>query len=267
MTHTPHADTAAPTGVLVERRDGVAVLTLDRPDQFNALSLGMLRTLRTIIAGLADEPSIRVVVIGARGPAFCPGHDLKEMLAEQSREGMATLFQTCCEVMLGLTRLPQAVIARVHGVATAAGCQLVAACDLAIASTQARFATSGINYGLFCATPAVPISRVIGSKRALELLLTGEFIDAPTALDWGLVNRVVPHEQLDDAVAELCAVLLAKPPAALAQGKRFYHRQLGLDTEAAYAQAAALLTQQALADEGREGLSAFAAKRKPSWPK
>jgi enoyl-CoA hydratase/carnithine racemase len=252
-------------GVLMEKRDGVAYVTLDRPDQYNALSQALLDGLRVIVESLAGDREVRVVVIGARGHAFCPGHDLKEMLAERSEDRIARLFATCSEVMLGLTRLPQPVIARVHGIATAAGCQLVAACDLAIASTQARFATSGINYGLFCATPAVPISRSVARKQALELLFTGRFIDADTALAWGLVNRVVPPDRLDAAVEELCADLLAKPSASLAEGKHFYYRQIGLDMEQAYAEAAALLTRQALAEEGLEGLTAFTQRRPPSW--
>lgn len=258
-------DAAAPAWIVREDRGAVARITLDRPDQFNALSLGMLEALEAALRDLARDEAIRVVVIAAAGRAFCPGHDLKEMLAERTQPRIAQLFETCCRVMLSLSRLPQPVIARVHGIATAAGCQLVAACDLAVASSTARFATSGIDYGLFCATPAVPISRALGRKRALEMLLAGEFIDADTACDWGLINRVVPPEALDTAVDELCATLLAKPPAALAAGKRFFYRQLGLDVETAYAQAAALLTQQVLGEEGLEGLRAFAAKRPPVW--
>lgn len=259
----PRTDTS--NSVLVEHRSGVAYVTLNRPDQLNALSLEMLEDLRSVLAALHSDTSVRVVVIGARGSAFCPGHDLKEMLARRTEAQLATLFSTCCEVMLGLTKLPQPVVARVQGIATAAGCQLVAACDLAVASSDARFATSGINYGLFCATPAVPVSRALGRKHALELLLTGRFIDAPTALDWGLVNRVVPAEALDEAVDEICEALLAKPPAALAEGKRFYYDQIGLDMSCAYEQAAALLTRQALQEEAREGLTAFAEKRTPYW--
>lgn len=251
--------------VLRENRSGVAHLTLNRPARFNPLSLGMLEALQASLDEIAADPGIRVVVIGAAGRAFCPGHDLREMQADRSEARIAHLFETCSRMMLTLGRLPQPVIARVHGIATAAGCQLVAACDLAVAADVARFATSGIDYGLFCATPAVPLSRAVGRKRALEMLLTGEFIDAATAHAWGLVNRVVPGEELDAAVESLCATLLAKPPAALSEGKRFFHRQIGLDVEAAYAQAGALLTQQVLGEEGREGLAAFAGKRLPAW--
>lgn len=264
MNADSNADTET-SNVIVEQRANVAHVTLNRPDQFNALSLAMLEDLRSVLADLSGDKTVRVVVIGARGRAFCPGHDLKEMLAQRTEAQLSKLFDTCCDVMLGLTRLPQPVVARVHGIATAAGCQLVAACDLAVASTTARFATSGINYGLFCATPAVPVSRALGRKHALELLLTGSFIDAQTALDWGLVNRVVAPDALDAAVDEICGVLLAKPPEALAEGKRFYYDQIGLDMASAYAKAAALLTRQAMRDEAREGLTAFAEKRPPQW--
>jgi enoyl-CoA hydratase/carnithine racemase len=264
MSH-PAASDASAALVLREDRGAVAHVTLNRPERLNALSLPLLEALQATLAALARDGSIRVVVIGARGRIFCPGHDLKEMQAERSEARIARLFETCCRLMLSISTLPQPVIARVHGLATAAGCQLVAACDLAVSSTEARFATSGIDYGLFCATPAVPLSRSIGRKQALEMLLTGAFIDADTALAWGLVNRVVPSAALDAAVDELCATLLAKPPAALAEGKRFFHRQLGLDPETAYREAAALLTRQALGAEAAEGLDAFAAKRRPRW--
>lgn len=259
------AEKRAAPWVLREDRSGVAHLTLNRPAQFNPLSLGMLQGLQSHLDEIAPDPAIRVVVLGAAGRAFCPGHDLKEMLASRDEVWIARLFDTCSRMMLTLMRMPQPVIARVHGVATAAGCQLVAACDLAVAADTARFATSGIDYGLFCATPAVPLSRVIGRKHALEMLLTGEFIDAATAQARGLVNRVVAPEALDDAIEALCRVLLAKPPKALAEGKQFFHRQIGLDMEMAYAQAGALLTRQVLGDEGHEGLTAFSDKRPPAW--
>lgn len=263
-------DTAAhPSGdasaVLTEVRDAIAYVTLNRPQQFNALSAHVLDALGQALERLAHDAAVRVVVIGAAGKAFCPGHDLKEMAGNRTQEFVGALFAKCCNVMLSLTRMPQPVIARVHGIATAAGCQLVAACDLAVAASDARFATSGINYGLFCATPGVPLSRAIGRKRALEMLLTGEFIDAPTALDWGLVNRVVPPAELDAAVDALARTLLAKPPAALAQGKRFFYRQIEHGMEQAYEEAAAVITGQMLADEALEGVNAFIAKRKPDW--
>jgi enoyl-CoA hydratase/carnithine racemase len=256
-------DPAAP--VLAEVRDGVGRVTLNRPQQFNALSMTLLDALEQSLERLAADRDVRVVVIAAAGKAFCPGHDLKEMAADRTPEFIGGLFAKCCRVMLGLTRMPQPVIARVHGIATAAGCQLVAACDLAVAASDARFATSGINYGLFCATPGVPLSRNIGRKQALEMLLTGEFIDAETALRWGLVNRVAPPAELDAAIDALVRTLLAKPPAALAQGKRFFYRQIEQGMTQAYEEAAALITSQMLADEALEGVNAFMAKRKPAW--
>lgn len=256
-------DSSSP--VLIQLSGGIAYLTLNRPQQFNALSMSVLDALGETLEALAADTAVRVVVIGAAGKAFCPGHDLKEMAANRTPEFVGRLFEQCCRVMLELTRMPQPVIARVHGIATAAGCQLVAACDLAVCSSDARFATSGINYGLFCATPGVPLSRNIGRKQALEMLLTGEFIDAETALRWGLVNRVAAPEALDEAVDALARTLLAKPPAALAGGKRFFYRQIEQGLEQAYQEAAAVITSQMLADEALEGVSAFIAKRKPDW--
>lgn len=262
----PNATPAQPTPlVLREDQDGVARLTLNRPSQFNALSRQMLGAMESVLDALANDRNVRVVVLGASGRAFCPGHDLKEMLAHREENFVRQLFDQCCRVMLALTRLPQPVIARVHGTATAAGCQLVAACDLAVASTDARFATSGINFGLFCATPGVPLSRAISRKRALEMVLTGNFIDADTALAWGLVNRVTAPETLDHEIDALAQTLLAKPQAALASGKRFFYRQIELDTKTAYREAAAVITGHMLAEEGFEGVSAFVGKRKPRW--
>ena len=258
---------AEPSSSLVLREDteGVARLTLNRPQQFNALSMAMLDALESVLAEIASDHSVRVVVIAAAGPAFCPGHDLKEMLAQRTQEFISALFDKCCRIMLSLSELPQPVIARVHGIATAAGCQLVAACDLAVAAQDARFATSGINFGLFCATPAVPVSRTLARKHAVEMLLTGEFVDAETALQWGLVNRVVPSAELDDAVRAFADTLIAKPPGALASGKRFFYRQIELPMAAAYRDAAALITSHMLGDEALEGVSAFVERRKPQW--
>jgi enoyl-CoA hydratase/carnithine racemase len=264
MPGTAHQEPSS-AWVLQQDRGGVAHVTLNRPDQFNALSMAMIEQLEDVLTGIALAPGIRVVVIGASGKAFCPGHDLREMQARRTQAFIEGLFRKCCDVMLSLTRMPQPVIARVQGLATAAGCQLVAACDLAIASSDARFATSGIDYGLFCATPAVPLARVLDRKHALEMLLTGDFIDAQTALRWGLVNTVVPPAALDSAVDALCATLLAKPPLALASGKRFFYRQSEMDMEQAYREAAALLTRQVLGAEAEEGLKAFCDKRPPRW--
>lgn len=245
---------------------GIATLTLNRPRQFNALSMAMLDALQAALDAIADDPSVRVVVIAASGKAFCPGHDLKEMLANRNQEFIGGLFDKCCRVMMSMTRIPQTVIARVHGVATAAGCQLVAACDLAVASADARFATSGINFGLFCATPGVAVSRNVSRKRAMEMLMTGEFIDAATALDWGLVNRVAPAAELDSAVRELAENLLSKPAAVLAAGKKFFYRQLEMDMEPAYKLASQVITSNMLGDDALEGVGAFMEKRKPRWP-
>jgi enoyl-CoA hydratase/carnithine racemase len=259
------ATVAAEAPVLYEANAGIARITLNRPQQFNALSSELIDALAQRLEAVAADPAIRVVVIGGAGKAFCPGHDLKEMAAQRTQAFVGGLFERCCAMMLGITRMPQPVIARVHGIATAAGCQLVAACDLAVAAEDARFATSGINYGLFCATPGVALSRAVGRKQALEMLLTGEFIDARTALAWGLVNRVVPPAELDDAVAALAQTLIAKPQAALAGGKRFFYRQIEQGMEQAYAEAAAVITGQMLADEALEGVRAFTEKRKPRW--
>ena len=245
---------------------GVATLTLNRPGQFNALSMEMLDALQDALDAVADDPSIRVVVIAANGKAFCPGHDLKEMLANRNEEFVGALFDKCCRVMMSVTRIPQPVIARVHGIATAAGCQLVAGCDLAVASSDARFATSGINFGLFCATPGVAVSRNVSRKRAMEMLMTGEFIDAATALEWGLVNRVVALPQLDQAVGELADILLSKPAAVLAAGKKFFYRQLEMGLEPAYKLASQVITNNMLGHDALEGVGAFVEKRKPRWP-
>lgn len=263
-------DTGAPTmseAKILLRSDagGIATLTLNRPQQFNALSMDMLDALQTALDEITNDKSVRVVVIAAHGKAFCPGHDLKEMLANRNREFVGALFDKCCKVMMSITRLPQPVIARVHGIATAAGCQLVAGCDLAVASADARFATSGINFGLFCATPGVAVSRNVSRKRALEMLMTGEFIDAATALEWGLVNRVVAADKLDAAVRELAELLLTKPPAVLAAGKKFFYQQIEMAMEPAYKLASQVITDNMLGDDALEGVSAFAEKRQPQW--
>jgi enoyl-CoA hydratase/carnithine racemase len=252
---------------LVIRQDeaGVATLTLNRPRQYNALSQAMLGALQAALDAVAADKTVRVVVVAGAGPAFCAGHDLKEMRAQTDRAFHQALFARCGRVMLTINRLPQPVIARVHGIATAAGCQLVAACDLAVASDNARFATSGINVGLFCATPGVALSRNLGRKQALELLLTGEFIDAPTALRQGLVNRVVPPDQLDTAVWQLADAICSKSPLAIAMGKELFYRQLDLDLEEAYACASEVMACNMASEDAREGIDAFIAKRKPTW--
>ena len=265
MNTTAPATTHDPI-VLRSDGGGITTLSLNRPRQFNALSMEMLDALQAALDAIAGDPSARVVVIAAEGKAFCPGHDLKEMLTNRTQEFVGGLFDKCCQVMMTITRIPQPVIARVHGIATAAGCQLVAACDLAVASSEARFATSGINFGLFCATPGVAVSRNVSRKRALEMLMTGEFIDAKTALEWGLVNRVAPPEQLDGAVRELADLLLSKPHAVLAAGKKFFYQQTEMEIEPAYRLASQVITDNMLGPDALEGVRAFAEKRKPQWP-
>ncbi len=251
--------------LLRDHANGIATLTLNRPKQFNALSMAMLDALQCALDEVAADPAIRVVIIAANGKAFCPGHDLKEMLANRTQTFVGSLFEKCSNVMMSITRMPQPVIARVHGIATAAGCQLVGACDLAVASSDARFATSGVNFGLFCATPGVAVSRNVSRKQALEMLMTGEFIDAATALQWGLINRVSPPDGLDHAVRELATLLLSKPPAVLAAGKKFFYRQIEMDMEPAYKLATQVITDNMLGEDAREGVTAFVEKRQPKW--
>ena len=252
---------------LVLRADagGVATLTLNRPAQFNALSGELLASLESELVAVAADAAVRVLVIAGAGRAFCAGHDLKELLGHANEEFVGGLFQRCSAVMLAIQRLPQPVIAKVHGIATAAGCQIVAACDLAVAAQDARFATSGINLGLFCATPGVPVSRNVARKRAFEMLFTGDFIDAATALDWGLVNRVVAADRLDAETASLAQALLAKPREVVAAGKKLFYEQLERPLEEAYALASACITRNMLGPDAQEGVSAFIEKRRPRW--
>ena len=245
---------------------GVCRLTLNRPAAFNSLSRDLLLLLLEECERLTDDRSARVVVITGHGKAFSAGHDLKEIAVERTRERLTELFTLCSKFMFGLTRLTQPVIARVDGIATAAGCQLVAACDLAICSEVSRFATSGVKYGLFCSTPMVPLSRAVPRKTALEMLLTGDFIDAAAALRAGLVNEVVAAGELDAAVERLCARLLDKPREVLALGKRAFYRQAEAGLEAAYGIGTRAIVDNALAPAFTTGLDAFIAKRTPVWP-
>jgi enoyl-CoA hydratase/carnithine racemase len=225
----------------------------------------MLSALQGTLEKLETDPTVRVIVIAGNGPAFCAGHDLKEMRAHPSKAFYEALFAQCSRFMLTLARLPQPVIARVHGIATAAGCQLVGACDLAVASDNAKFAVSGINVGLFCSTPSVALSRNVSRKRAMEMLVTGEFIDAATARDYGLVNRVVPADRLDAEVKHLAAEIMAKSPVAVAMGKKMFYRQLELGVEDAYKLAAETMACNMMADDAGEGIDAFMQKRPPVW--
>lgn len=261
----PSAAASAPV-LLVAVASGVATLTLNRPRAFNAVSSEMLDALLQATEDLRGDDAVRVVVVAGAGPAFSGGHDLKEMMAHRDEDFIGSLFERCCAVMLALQALPQPVIARVHGTATAAGCQIVAACDLAVAADDARFATSGINFGLFCATPGVPVSRNVSRKRAFEMLFTGDFIDAATALDWGLVNRVVPAGELDAEIARLAGRIKEKPRAVVAAGKRFFYRQIEEPLADAYRLASRTITDNMLGEDAAEGVGAFIDKRKPSWP-
>jgi enoyl-CoA hydratase/carnithine racemase len=240
-------------------------LTLNRPDRRNALSLALMREMLTALDEVAASDA-RALVIEGSGPAFSAGHDLAEIVATREEDFYADLFGTCVSLMTRLHTIPQPVIAKVHGVATAAGCQLVAACDLAIASDDARFATPGVNIGLFCSTPMVPVERNIGRKRALEMLFTGEMIDAPTAAAWGLVNRVVPIGDLESAVVDLVGRIAQSSAAVLALGKRAFYDQTGLVEAAAYDLACAVMTGNAQLDDAHEGMRAFLEKREPKWP-
>jgi enoyl-CoA hydratase/carnithine racemase len=245
--------------------EGVATLRLNRPRQYNALSGALLEALHSELDGIARDEKVRVVLVTGNGSAFCSGHDLKEMRALASRQEIEALFSTCSEMMKKLIALPQPVIAVVNGLATAAGCQLVAQCDLAVAADHARFAASGVNLGLFCSTPAVSISRNITRKRAAEMLFTGEFIDAATALDWGLVNRVAPEGQLMETAHELANNLKAKPREALALGKALFYRQLEASLGEAYKDASCTIAGNMDSDIAREGVDAFFGKRSPRW--
>jgi len=266
MTAIHLASVDAEADVLLrEDAGGVATLTLNRPDQYNALSAALLGALQSAVHDLARDDSIRVVVIAGAGKAFCAGHDLKEIHGHADAGFAQEVFERCERVMIELTRLPQPVIARVHGPAYAAGCQLVAQCDLAVAVPEARFATSGVNFGVFCSTPGVPLVRNISRKRAMEMLLTGEPIDAATALSWGLVNRVVPADQLDAEVQRLAKSILAKSRAVVAAGKKTFYAQAGGDLEQAYRLATAAMVNSVQSDDGKEGIAAFAEKRKPRW--
>jgi enoyl-CoA hydratase/carnithine racemase len=248
----------------MESRDGVARLTLNRPEKRNALSSDLLAQLEHAIEAIAADSKARVVVLSGRGPVFSSGHDLSEMLG-QSEEAYRDLFALCSRVMLGLRRLPQPVIARVHGLATAAGCQLVASCDLAVASEEAAFATPGVKIGLFCTTPMIPLVRAIPAKPAFEMLMTGTPISARRAFELGLVNRVVPASELDASVQDLVNTLTAMSPLVLKIGKRAFYDLHNLDEADAYREALPIIVDNAVHHDAQEGISAFLQKRQPRW--
>ena len=245
--------------------DGIARLTLNRPKQYNALSLGLMTALETELEAIAAQPDIRAVVIEGAGKGFCAGHDLKELRGHNDRAFYEETFHLCSRLMLQITHLPQPVIAKVHGIATAAGCQLVATCDLAYAAETARLATPGVNIGLFCSTPMVALSRAVARKHAMEMLIGGEMISAAEAESRGLVNRAVPEGDLEATVSEAAAKIVAKSPLVLKIGKEAFYRQLELDLEAAYAYTAEVMVTNMLARDAEEGIDAFIEKRPPTW--
>lgn len=244
---------------------GVYYLTLNDPGRFNALGSQMLVQLQTALQTIAADGSARAVVLAGNGKAFCAGHNLKDMAANPRLDWYEALFAQCSQVMLGIRRLPVPVIAKVQGIATAAGCQLVAQCDLAVADVQARFATSGIQYGLFCATPSVPLVRNVPTKKAMEMLLTGNFIDAPTAVQLGLINHMAEAQALDAAVEALVSAIVEKPPVAIRMGKELVYRQLECGIEEAYQLAARTMAENMMDADAQEGARAFAEKRTPNW--
>lgn len=252
--------------VLATRDDAVVTLTLNRGERYNPLSRAMIAALQEEVDRLAVDRSARVVILAASGKGFSAGHDLREMLEHAGDEPwQQELFGECSRMMVDLTRLPQPVIARVHGIATAAGCQLVSMCDLAVASENATFALPGVNIGVFCSTPAVGVGRNINRKRAMEMLLTGQLFDAATALEWGLVNRVVPSDKLDDEVNRFVQIILGRSPAVIEAGKRTFYEQIDQPLGSAYETASATMARNLSLEDASEGISAFLGKRSPSW--
>ena len=252
---------------LVNRIDhnGITTLELNRPQQFNALSEELLSALQQQLDDIATDQSIRCVILAAAGKAFCAGHDLKQMRSKPELAYYQQLFSQCAHVMQSIQALPIPVIARVHGIATAAGCQLVASCDLAIASTEAKFAVSGINVGLFCSSPAVALSRNVSTKNAFDMLITGRFIDAQTAVQWGLINEAVTPEQLNEAVAQKVAAIISKSPASIRYGKAMFYKQQKMELSQAYEYAAEVMAQNMMEEDAAEGVDAFIEKRPAVW--
>lgn len=254
------------TGILLRSdNDFVATLTLNRPAARNALSMGLMEALDAELLAIADDRSVSVVIIAANGPAFCAGHDLREVRATPTRAAYESLFALCSKLMQRIVRLPKPVIAQVHGVATAAGCQLVASADLAVAADTARFATPGVDIGLFCSTPMVALSRSVGRKAAMEMLLTGDMVPAARARELGLVNRVVPEADLQAETRALASQIAAKSPLTVAIGKEAFYRQVEMDLSAAYDYASEVMTRNMMARDAEEGIDAFLEKRKPQW--
>ncbi len=266
MSASPAAVNEAPEPLVLRHdADGVATLTLNRPNARNALSRPLMAALQSALDAIGADPAVNVVVLAGAGPAFCAGHDLKEMRSDPTEAAHKATFQQCSQMMTTVVRLRQPVIASVHGIATAAGCQLVASCDLAVASEDARFATPGVNIGLFCSTPMVALSRAVGRKAAMEMLLTGDFVPAARAFEIGLVNRVVPAEALESEVGALARQIASKSPMTLTIGKEAFYRQTELGLDEAYAYTSEVMTRNMLAPDAAEGIDAFIEKRPPVW--
>tara|TARA_B100001123_G_C15340828_1_gene1034799 strand:- start:4216 stop:5013 length:798 start_codon:yes stop_codon:yes gene_type:complete len=251
--------------LLREDNEGVATLALNRPDKYNPLSSEMLTAMQHELDSIAVDPNVRVVVLTAEGKAFCAGHDFKEMRAHPEKDFYDALFQQCSRMMMSLIQLPQPVIAKINGIATAAGCQLVGVCDLAVAADTARFATSGVRFGLFCSTPSVSVSRNLSRKEAMEILLTGEFISAAEAERKGLINRAVPADELDAVVKEYTDAIVAKSAVAISMGKEMFYKQIEMGMREAYAYTGEVMARNMMADDAQEGFSAFLEKRQPVW--
>ena len=262
MSAVPQTESAP---LLREDREGICTLTMNRPQQMNLLTSEMIAALQAAFDAIARDKSVRVVVLAGAGKGFCAGHDLKEIRALREQPKIEALFGCCSRMMQSIAKLPQPVIARVQGAAAAAGCQLVAQCDLAVASQAAKFTTPGVNWGFFCSTPGVAVGRNVSRKRAMEMLLTGDMVDAAKALELGLVNRVAAPDELDAAVEELARKIAAKPPVTIAAGKRAFYDQMDLGVERAYELASNVIACSFAHEEGREGMDAFIDKRKPSW--
>jgi enoyl-CoA hydratase/carnithine racemase len=264
MTSPSQAD-PAPAILLRDDADGVATLRLNRPHAYNALSMALMDDLLAALEAIAADPAVRVVIVAGEGKGFCAGHDLRELRARPGRDAYAETFATCGRLMQRIVALPKPVIARVHGVATAAGCQLVASCDLAVAAAGARFAVPGVNIGLFCSTPMVALSRAVGRKAAMEMLLTGDMVGANDALRLGLVNRVVADETLEEATLALARQIASKSPLTLAIGKEAFYRQAEMDLAAAYAYASEVMTRNMMARDAEIGIDALLTRTTPQW--
>ena len=262
---TPASDVGAEEVLLRDDENGICTLTLNRPHQYNALSEELIEALQKTFDAIAEDDAVRVVVLTGAGRGFCAGHDLKEMIPHADKAYFEDLFARCNRMMQTIMALPKPVIAKVHGLATANGCQLVSVCDLAVAADSARFALCGVRLGLFCSTPSVGISRIVRRKRAFEMLFTGEFVDAPTAVRDGLINSAVPEYQLDAEVRRLAESIVAHPASAIALGKRMFYRQLELGLEDAYDYAGEIMARNMLENDAREGIASFLEKRPPRW--